>query len=390
MPNRGAIRTALISAIVVLLVVLIVMSMLLVKTVVPPGVEQIAGSRMTWVRSIYGFGPSAEEQFAHPYSVAVGSNGDIYAADPERARILVFERWGDYKRIVHTAGGGTDTGMFQRPESIALDPDDNLYIADSWANKVIVFDKSGRYLREWKVPAQARGIAVDAGEVYVLGPGRVYVYSLTGEEMREFGSRGKKPGQIDAYQGIAVKDGMVYIADSYNRRIQAFDANGTLAWAAPSVASPVPSMTDTASIEESSDITWDLPQDLTFDGAGNLVVADAFRFQLVVVDPRDGHIIDSYGEVGQEDGDFYYPTSVAYDADRDWFVVADTQNQRVQIVRLPDSTDSRLLPTARRIESSPWRFALPTLVSLFVLFFIAIYQWIRWGRATLPEGVERD
>lgn len=390
MASRGAIRTALISAIVVLLVILIVMSMLLVKTVAPPGVEQIPDTRMTWIRSIYGFGPSADEQFAHPYSVAVGSNGDIYAADPERARVLVFERWGDYKRIVHTAGGGADTGMFQRPESIALDPEDNLYIADSWANKIIVFDKNGRYLREWKVPAQPRGITVDAGEVYVLGPGRVYIYSESGDELRQFGSRGKQPGQIDAYQGIAVKDGMIYIADSYNKRIQAFDANGTLAWVAPATSAPTPSTMDTASIESSNEVEWDLPQDLCFDAAGNLVVADAFRFQLVVVDPKDGSIIGDYGGIGQQDGEFYYPTSVAYDADRDWFVVADTQNQRLQIVRLPGTTDSPLLPSARRIESSPWRYAVPTLACLVALFMLAIVQWIRWGRGTMPAGDERD
>jgi len=383
--NRVAVRTVLIAAIVILLAILIVMTLLLAKTVAPPGVQMIEESGMTWVRSIYGFGPSADEQFAHPYSVAVGSNGDIYATDPERSRVLVFQRWGDFKRILHTGSGGKDVGMFQRPESIALDPQDNLYIADSWANKVIVFDLNGDYVREWQVPGQPRGIAVTADEVFVLGPGTVYVYSDDGELLRQFGTRGKKPGQIDAYQGIAVREDMVYIADSYNRRIQAFDTHGTLAWSAPETVTPTPSLGSTTTAEQAAEVQWDLPQDLTFDGKGNLVVADAFRFQLMVVDPDNGDIVGNYGEIGVQDGEFYYPTSVAYDSERDWFVVADTQNQRLQVVRLPGTSDSPLMSTARRVEASPWRFLALPVMCLVLLFVTAIYKWIRWSRGVALE-----
>jgi len=385
MRNRVAVRSVLIASIVILIAVLIVMTFLLARTVAPPGVQMIEESGMTWVRSIYGFGPSADEQFAHPYSVAVGSNGDIYATDPERSRVLVFQRWGDFKRILHTGAGGKEVGMFQRPESIALDSQDNLYIADSWANKVIVFDVDGEYVREWQVSGQPRGIAVSSGEVFVLGPGTVYVYSDTGELLRQFGTRGKKPGQIDAYQGIAVKGDMVYIADSYNRRIQAFDTHGTLAWSAPDTVTPTPSPGSTTTVEEAAEVMWDLPQDLTFDGKGNLVVADAFRFQLLTVNPKNGDIIGNYGEIGVQDGEFYYPTSVAYDAARDWFVVADTQNQRLQVVRLPGTTDSSLLPTARRIEASPWRFLALPVICLVLLLITAIYKWVKWGREVAVE-----
>ncbi len=378
MTNRAFVRGVLVATVVVLLVVLVVLSVLFAKVVAPPGVVEDPRAKMEWVRSIYGFGPSADEQFAHPYSVAIGSNGDIYATDPERARILVFARHGDFKRIIHTGAGGMTEGMFQRPESIALDAKDDLYIADSWANKIIVFNSGGGYVREWAVPWQPRGITVDAGEVYVLGPGRVFVYDLDGNELRQFGSRGSKPGQIDAYQGIAVRDGRVYIADSYNRRIQSFGTQGTLDWSNPETATPTPSVEDSHTTEAP---TWDLPQDLTFDGKGNLVVADAFKFQLVVVDPDNGDIIASYGDVGADDGEFYYPTSVAYDPARDWFVVADTQNQRLQVVRLPGTTDEPFLTSARRIESSPARYALPSLVALGLLFVFAIYKWIALSRA---------
>lgn len=378
MTNRAFVRGLLVATVVVLLAVLVVLSVLFAKVATPPGVADDPRARMEWVRSIYGFGPSADEQFAHPYSVAVASNGDIYATDPERARILVFARSGDFKRLIHTGAGGTAEGMFQRPESIALDTRDDLYIADSWANKIIVFDPDGRFVREWPVPAQPRGIAVSQGQVYVLGPGRVYVYNLAGQELLQFGSRGSRPGQIDAYQGIAVRDGRVFIADSYNRRIQAFGTQGTLDWSNPTT----PSVSSSQEMTHTEVTTgWDLPQDLTFDAVGNLVVADAFGFRLVVVDPKDGEIIAGYGEAGSADGQFYYPTSVAYDVARDWFVVADTQNQRLQVVRLPGSTDEPLLPSARRIVASPARYAIPSLVALFIVLCFAVFRWIALVRA---------
>lgn len=378
-------RVLLIAAIVVLLGVLVVLGVLFARMERQPGIVRVKQDGLEWVRSMYGFGNAAEEQFSYPYSVAIGPNGDVYGTDPMGARIFVFSRFGEFKRLVHTAGGGTGEGQFVRPEAIHVDERGDLYIADSWAKKIIVFDDEGAYLREWPVPSSPRGITVDGGEVFVLGEGSVYVYNLAGAEIRQFGSRGKQPGQIDAYQGIAVRDGMVYIADAYNRRIQCFDARGTLAWANPSTVETGSAIPSTHTAEVPDGFAWDLPQDLTFDGAGNLVVADAFRFQLVVIDPDDGSVVGMYGDIGRDDGEFYYPTSVAYDADRDWFAVADTQNKRLQIVRLPGTTAEPARTAVARMAVSPSRYlGIPVALLVAILAF-AIYRWVRWSKVAAEE-----
>lgn len=355
----------------VLLAVLVGMFYNLIKpTGLPGGTQGIDG--MVWVRSMYGFGPTQDEQLRQPSSVAIAPNGDVYATDPMRARIMIFRADGTFRRLLHTGAGGTEEGQFIRPESIDIDESGDVYIADSWAGKIIVFDAEGSYSREWPVETQARGVHVSDGKVYVLDVGKVLVFDTQGEELGSFGTRGPAPGQIDAYQGVVQNNGVIYVAESFNKRLQAFDESGTVLWTVPdgTAARPGPraSATRTPSASASDavpDHRWDLPQDVTVDARNRLVVVDAFQFEIAVVDPKTGKVQARYGEYGREEGQFFYPTSIDYDPVRDWFAVADTNNGRIQIVRIPDSANPGAA-TAWRAASSPFRYlAVPGLL-LFV------------------------
>lgn len=355
-------------------------------------------TEMRWVRSLYGFGPSADEQLKSPSSVAIAPNGDIYVTEPVRSRVMVFRPDGTFRTLLHTGAGGAGAGEFARPESIDIAENGEVYIADSWAAKIIVFDADGEFLREWPVEEQARGVAVVEDRVYVLDVGRVLVYDTRGEQLASFGTRGPGTGQIDAYQGITARDGQVYIADSFNKRLQSYTESGTLTWAMPDAAAARsgPSNVATTTGDGSgsgavSDYRWDLPQDVIFDGSGRLIVIDAFRFEIAVVDPETGVVQASYGEFGRLDGQFFYPTSIAYDAERDWFAVADTQNNRVQIVRIPGSASSVVAPVWRA-ASSPYRHLLiPALliVSAVLISFVTGRRLVRRARAAV-EAAPRD
>lgn len=99
-----------------------------------------------------------------------------------------------------------------------------------------------------------------------------------------------------------------------------------------------------------------LPSGMTMDGSGRIVLVDPFRFRIAVVDPKTKDIAREpgsngrpgrqafYGDQGSADGFFNYPTGIAYDKTRDWFAVADTFNNRVQIVRIPGSGGGALAP----------------------------------------------
>lgn len=379
-------RFWLTAAILVLLGVLVLLLRLFLQVADPPAVVRVAQGGMEWEQSIYGWGPADDQQFQAVYSVAVGPEGDIFATDPSLSRILVFSRFGEYKSTIQ--GTGRTEGAFKTPAAIDVDNLGRLYVADSSLKKMLVFDDNGELIREWPIATQARGVDVEAGEVYVLGEGVVYVFDLSGTQLRQWGSRGKAPGQIDAYQGIAVHEGRVYVADAYNKRIQAFDTNGTLAWSNPTTATPAPSREASAITQEDVPFSWDLPTDITIDGAGRLVVVDAFRFQIAVLGASGGSLIESYGDFGSAEGQFFYPTSIEYDADRDRFIVADTQNRRVQIVTIPRSGGTGVVATAlRRLEASPSRYLVIPAAVLLLVFVIALVQSLRWKRmyASVPE-----
>lgn len=69
----------------------------------------------------------------------------------------------------------------------------------------------------------------DDGNVYVLDSGnhRVQVFDPTGSYLRTFGEPGVGPGQLTDAQGMFVQaDGQVWIADTRNRRLQPYAADG--------------------------------------------------------------------------------------------------------------------------------------------------------------------
>lgn len=380
--NRTRILLAV--AVVLLIGLLVALLMVFYKMIRPAGAPEAdtTPDDMVWVRSIYGFGPAVDEQLKSPSSVAVAPNGDIYATDPTRARVMVFRPDGTFKRLIHTAGGGTTKGMFIRPESIDVDDAGLLYIADSWAKKIIVFDSAGRFVREWPTEQQARGVNVVGDKVYVLDVGRVLIFDKQGKLLSAYGQRGPAPGMIDAYQGITARAGTVFVAESFNKRLQTFDQRGKSVWAVPGgvAGRGGPSSRKSSGLDESASKAvpnhrWDLPQDLIFDAMGRLVVVDAFQFELAVVDPKTGKVQASYGEYGHNDGQFYYPTSIDYDPQRDWFAVADTGNNRIQIVRVPGSSNPNAAVLWRAL-SSPYRYlALPLFLLVLALLIAAVSAW---------------
>lgn len=380
-PNRTRwVLTIVVVLLVALLAVLVALFASLLRPVgLPAGSPAVKEDEMTWVKSIYGYGPSAAEQLLSPSSVAIGPDGAIYVTDPTRSRVLIFSVDGSFKDVLQSATPGTQMGSFVRPESIDIAENGDVYIADSRAKKVIVFNRKKEFVREYPVDQMARGVYQADGKVYVLDVGKVIVFEQDGKRLSSFGTRGKAPGQLDAYQGIVARGGTIYVADSYNKRIQAFDESGTLLWARPEVATSTPAADDNA---------WDLPQDLTFDATGQLVVVDAFTFQLAVVDPKTGERGKSYGEFGRADGQFFYPTSVAYDPLRDWFAVADTQNNRVQIVRIPGSAVQPAQASVWRILSSPYRYLVPPAIVLLLATVFA--AWSAWSMLRLSTDVTRD
>jgi DNA-binding beta-propeller fold protein YncE len=347
--DRRAARTrvVLITALVLLVALLSGLLYFVSRVASPVGAPTATGqipAGIEWIRSIYGYGASAEQQIRRPLDTAVGPDGRIWATDPDRARILCFNPDGSLATLIHTGPSSSDPKKIRRTQGIGVDESGNVYACDYGNQRVMMFGPEGGFVREWEVPFPL-DVAARGGRVYVATTSDLRLYSAAGTEMAVWGRRGRGPEEFDVASAVDIgADGTVFIGDTQNRRLKAYDPSGNLLWIWPESRRTSPR---TGVLPTATPDGMQLPTGIVVDGSGRLVVVDAFSFNLTVlsVSKRGAQVVARYGDMGAKDGFFAYPTGIAYDRSRDWFAVADTFNNRVQVLRLPGST-SNVLGTA--------------------------------------------
>ena len=280
---------------------------------------------------IAGPGKGDAPDFVRPLSAAWAPNGDIYVSDTGNHRMCVFGATGrfvrEFGRPKRPSAGGLDPARLEQPAGIAIDPDGTVYVADVSGGAVVVFDSRGKFVRrihpiaELRTPRQRwapTDVAVSGSRVYVTDASGVAVFSTTGLLRRRYDSTGK--GAPFAYpNGIVVRpDGTFVVSDTNNGRVVAEEATGSPLW----VVGP-------------SDPTRriiGLPRGLAVAQAGSILVADAFLFGIVRVSGK-GAYMGRYGVRGSALGAFEFPNDA--DVRGELVVIADKENNRVQVVRWP-------------------------------------------------------
>lgn len=381
--RRGRKIMALVLAVLVLL--LLLSSFLIFKFLKPAG--EVASAEETggleWVFSIYGTSTALGDQLKGPTAAAVGPDGTIWIPKPFQAEIAGFNPDGTFKTRIN--GGGTLTA----PTAVEVGPDGTFYVAEASKDAVRVISSDDKAMGE---PLKIEGpncIAVSEEQIVIGGQGGFAIFQEDGTLVTKVGSFGKGEGQFDMVNGVAIGgDGTIFVSDQYNNRISAYEPDGTQKWLVQSGA-PANQQEITNTTEPMSDARqMQLPMRLTVDGNNRLVVVDPFDFSLTVLSTKDGSFIGEYGSFGRADGEFNYPTSVDYDADRDWFVVADTMNNRIQVVRVPDSSNSTVLSAAVRALSGPLRACLvPLLLLILTLVAMAVSRARRKKRQAVSSAV---
>jgi WD40 repeat protein len=343
-----------------------------------------------WVRSIYGTSDSAKDLFGQTQAAVPSADGTIWVTDvSNNARITKFTPDGRYLGALESKDASTP---ITAPSRIAIGPDGLVYICETAADRIHVLKPNGEDGGSFSVPRPV-SVAVSADRIAVGSVSGFAVLDKQGKPQGVVGSRGKGPDQFDYVHGIAFgPDGSVYVADSYNNRLSAYEPDGTRRWiirtGAPSNGAEITNNMLTSKVPSDTVLKGDdvlqLPLGLTVDGAGRVVVIDLYENAIAVFEPKTGKFIGKYGEAGAEDGQFFYPVSVSYDPGRDWFTVADSFNRRVQIVRLPGSASAAggAAATFSRSLTSPWRACLfPLLLLLLTIAAYVIYRFIRRRRA---------
>jgi DNA-binding beta-propeller fold protein YncE len=195
-----------------------------------------------------------------------------------------------------TAGvAGSGAGQFTLPRAVAAGADGLVYVADSGNDRVVVLGADGAVVRTWGTTC------------------RLYEGAQ--------GCQGDGRGQFAEPWGIAVgADGSVYVADTWNHRIQKFDREGNFLtmWG----------VFETTGGELGQPNAMYGPRAVVVGTDGQVYVMDTGNKRVQVFDPA-GTFVAQYGGGGIVEGRFDEPVGLAQDAAGNWYV-ADTWNQRIQ------------------------------------------------------------
>ncbi len=226
----------------------------------------------------YGVGPAAETIVADPYE----GKGQSLVADA----------------II--AGPGNEPGQLQRQRDLVVAPDGSIYVADTENHRIQHFAPDGTVLHSWGGYGASSDVAV------------------------------APEGTFNEPWGIGLgPDGSLYVADTWNHRIQKFTPEGEFiaTWG--------------FGISQTDDpYGFYGPRDVAVSSEGRVFVTDTGNKRIVVYD-EDGQYLTQFGEAGFSPGQFDEPVGITVDAAGDVYV-ADTWNQRIQVFM--DSGDGVYLP----------------------------------------------
>lgn len=265
-------------------------------------------------------------QFQHPVGIVV-HQGRVYVADTENNRIQVFEEDGAWLATWEAAGGI----RLERPMHLALDPDGLLYVPLYLADRIVVLTPEGTLVRSWGSSGSQPGafdapagvaVAPD-GTVYVadFNNHRVQVFDGQGRFLRGWGQKGHGRGDFYYPTDVAIgTDGSLYVADAYNHRVQRFGPDGTWlsAWGGPAARGIKGPLRGWFNVATAVTVTPD----------GLVYVADFYNHRIQLFAP-DGSWRGTWGRHGTGAGQFERPTDMAIDEAGRVYVV-DWGNHRIQ------------------------------------------------------------
>jgi uncharacterized protein (TIGR03663 family) len=183
---------------------------------------------------------------------------------------------------------GTVPGEFAAPRGIAAGSDGSVYVADSLNHRVVKLNHQGEEIAQWGSFGQSN----DEGEAPL--------------------------GAFFEPWGIGVApDGSVYVADTWNHRIQHFTAEGEF-------------LDSIGPNDEEGEIRifWG-PRAIAIDKEYRIFIADTGNHRIAIYN-QSGEFIGEFGGQGFDLGQLFEPVGLAVDNSGRVYV-ADTWNHRVQV-----------------------------------------------------------
>jgi YD repeat-containing protein len=282
-------------------------------------------------------------QLKAPRAAAIAGTGNVYVMDTGNSRVEEFSASGTY--LKKFGKEGTSAGEFKSPFGIAEDSKGDLWVADTGNNRVQEFNPKNEHTAEFGKVGTAAGQLKEPKAIAVTTGGSVFVvdgannridkFKENGEFVLAFGygvSNGKEEfeictttcqagligsgnGEFNGPRGVAVStNGIVYVADAYNKRIEEFNEKGEY------VTKFGTAGTEPGQLQE--------PKGVTIDAANHVWVTDASNDTILEFE-ANGTYMDTFGSKGTGTGQLEEPWSTAITSSGNIYV-ADLSNNRIE------------------------------------------------------------
>jgi NHL repeat len=250
------------------------------------------------------------EWFGNEHGIAVDERGFVWLTGnaPNDSELLKFTLDGKFVMQIGKIAppkGSNDTTQLGRPAQVAIDKEaDELYVADGYGNRrVIVFDAtSGAYKRHWGAYGKPPNDDKQAA------------YDPKAPVSQQFGN--------PVHCVKIANDGLVYVCDRTNNRIQVFKKDGTFVkeWFYEKNTLANGAVWDV--------VIWPDPKQtylLSADGANN---------EIRVLKRDDGTVVGSFGRNGRSAGQFHWIHAMAIDAKGNVYTGEVDTGKRIQKFKL--------------------------------------------------------
>lgn len=260
------------------------------------------------------------------HGIYIDGNGDVWlgAGGDKDSHILKFTRDGKFLMQIGRQGkgrGSNDTENLGAPANFTIDAAANeIYVADGYVNhRVIVFDtRTGAYKRHWG----AYGNRPDdewftrAGEKL---PGPFSGAVQNENKPSQYDPNGPPAPQFRIVHAVRISnDGLVYVCDRTNDRLQVFRKDGTF-------------VKEVVIAKETfgSGSVWDVA--FSTDPQQQFIIINDGTNQLIyVLDRQSLEIVSTFGGHGHGAGQFYGAHNIAVNSKGDLFVGETYEGKRLQ------------------------------------------------------------
>jgi len=249
-----------------------------------------------------------------PMGLDVNAAGEIVVADTGNARMELLSAQGE--QLWSYAGEGEEA--LGRPMDVAFAPDGSLWVADFERDALVHLAGSGTLIERRVGDASPKSPA----GVIVLPDGRLVVSSFYDHALRVYGGQGSagtigtegdSEGQFHYPTGMTLDaTGRLWVADSYNHRVQRFDANFEYETSLHG--------SDTNKLEVPVGVAW-------LDGV--LHIADSGHHRVVALDPVTGLILSEWRVPGTRE--IHTPSRIVASGER--LYVTDPAGDRIYVLR---------------------------------------------------------